>query len=609
MTRSTSGFCASAIPPSPSWDRTTSWPSRRRLRRSPSAMARSSSMTNTRATARMYRTSRRVALPGFEERQPGGDRDRGEHGSGHEQRHRVWGFAGRAGPARRRRGTRRPRWWDGRRARLPGWPAVAGVPFRHASGTLHQGQSPAAAGIRIVEMAGTSELIDFRRAFVWLLCGMLLPSVALIAFGVVAVVNERVAVERRLETEYSARLRALDGDLGARLSAAAGAAAAEALARAQEGNRAREQRVAVAPPAPEPLLMGIAPVQAQGADPIFAEAVRRAQALPPGGHLLAASELGGDRHLFALVRVPGRPEPGVMAAQLDLVGLAAEVPRLATARFPRESAAFRLLPPAEHGGATIAALRRLISEVAPAAHTTIVARLPLQPPLDGFTLAAEISGDDPAASLAFRNRTWYITLLALLYTGIGVGFGLTLREMRRAYKLSRLKTDFVANISHELRTPLTSVRLFAETLKQGRAQGPREVEECLDLLTKETQIEPDLPKVSLDRDAMAQVVLNLLHNAVKFTGPDKQIRLRARRRDGGIAIEVEDNGIGVREKDRKRIFERFYRADDLLSRRTEGTGLGLAIAKRLVEAHGGRLDVEARPGSGSVFRVQLPASA
>src|SRR5205823_3682045 len=279
----------------------------------------------------------------------------------------------------------------------------------------------------------------------------------------------------------------------------------------------------------------------------------------------------------------------------------------------------------------------------PPDRTTIVARLPLQPPLDGFTLAAEISGDDPAASLAFRNRTWYIAALALLYTGIGVGFGLTIREMRRAYKLSRLKTDFVANISHELRTPLTSVRLFAETLKQGRAQGPREVQECLDLLTKETQrlsslveklldwsrlesgrkllrreptevpallahvadvfkaqqlgatyethIEADLPKVSLDRDAMAQVVLNLLHNAVKFTGPDKQIRLRARRRDGGVAIEVEDNGIGVREKDRKRIFERFYRSDDLLSRRTEGTGLGLAIAKRLVEAHGGKIDV------------------
>src|SRR5437867_13419570 len=114
-------------------------------------------------------------------------------------------------------------------------------------------------------MSGTSELIDFRRAFVWLLCGMLLPSVALVAFGVVAVVNERVAVERCLETEYGARLRALDADLTARFKAAADAAAAEAMARAPDGRGSREQRVAVAPPDPEPLLLRIAPVQAQGA--------------------------------------------------------------------------------------------------------------------------------------------------------------------------------------------------------------------------------------------------------------------------------------------------------------------------------------------------------
>src|SRR5438067_391992 len=94
---------------------------------------------------------------------------------------------------------------------------------------------------------------------------------------------------------------------------------------------------------------------------------------------------------------PGRRRPMRWPGQLDLVGLAAEIPRLAAARFPRESATFRLLPPSERGGATIATLRRLLNEVAPPDRTTIVARLPLQPPLDGFTLAAEISGDDPAA--------------------------------------------------------------------------------------------------------------------------------------------------------------------------------------------------------------------
>jgi signal transduction histidine kinase len=232
--------------------------------------------------------------------------------------------------------------------------------------------------------------------------------------------------------------------------------------------------------------------------------------------------------------------------------------------------------------------------------------------------------------------------------------------MRRAYRLSRLKTDFVANISHELRTPLTSVRLFAETLRDGRAEGPEEVRECVELLSREaerlsrlletlldwsrlesgraplrvqsvdvpalfdsiaqtwraqqlpatysTRIEPGLPPIPIDAEAMAQVVLNLLHNAFKYTGPDKRIELRARREGRMIAIEVQDNGIGVRTQDKKRIFERFYRADDLLSRNTEGTGLGLAIVKKIVEAHGGRIELDTKAGEGSTFRILLPAT-
>ena len=126
--------------------------------------------------------------------------------------------------------------------------------------------------------------------------------------------------------------------------------------------------------------------------------------------------------------------------------------------------------------------------------------------------------------------------------------------------------------------------------------------------TYQTDLDPDLPPLNVDRDAMAQVVLNLLHNAVKYTGPDKRIRVRARRAGKGVAIEVEDNGPGGRPQDRKRIFERFYRADDLLSRSTEGTGLGLAISKKIVEAHGGRIELDSRMGEGSTFRIVLPAA-
>jgi signal transduction histidine kinase len=477
-------------------------------------------------------------------------------------------------------------------------------------------------------MAKTSELIEFRRAFVWLLCGMLLPSVALVAFGVVAVANERAAVEQRLAEDYRSRLTSLQRELMARLDRAVDAAV--------RGER-------------DPLVAGV--TSSDRVPDTLDDAERRVAAMPPGGHVYASAEAQGERQAWALARA----SDGTVAIQIDLPAVAALVHALGQQRFPRERAEFRLIPPREGGLA--AQVKRIVVE---AGSTTAVARIPLGVPFDGFALAAELPGDDPAAALAFRNRTLYILLLVLLYVGIGVGFGLTIREMRRAYKLSRLKTDFVANISHELRTPLTSVRLFAETLREGRAESPEEVRECIELLSSEserlsklvekllswsrlesgrqllqqektdvpklldeigdayraqqlpatyqTEVDPDLPPVNVDRDAMAQVVLNLLHNAVKYTGDQKRIRLRARRAGRSVAIEVEDNGPGVRQQDRKRIFERFYRADDLLSRKTEGTGLGLAISKKIVEAHGGRIEVDSKVGEGSTFRIVLPAA-
>jgi signal transduction histidine kinase len=492
-----------------------------------------------------------------------------------------------------------------------------------------------------------TEYIEFRRAFVWLLCGMLLPSVALVAFGVVAVANERAAVERRLSDEYQARLKAIEHDLSFRLEQAA-AAVADRAARGQ--------------PAADPLLASLTRVEdMQALDPSVAEAARRAATLPLGGHLFVSSDTGGERRAWLLTRISGPAGGRTLVAQLDLEKLSPELRRLARERFPHDRASFRLLSPREQPPG-LSALKRIVAEVAPSTNpASIVARLPLGPPLEGFSLAAEISGDDPAAALAFRNRTFYIGMLFLLYSGIGVGFGLTIREMRRAFKLSRLKTDFVANISHELRTPLTSVRLFAETLKEGRISDPNEVQECLDMLSKESErlsnlveklldwsrlesgrkalerestgvpallaqvgeafraqqlkvsystvVEPDLPEVDVDRAAIAQAVLNLLHNAVKYTGDDKRIQLSARKEGAEVAIEVQDNGPGVRPQDRKRIFERFYRGEDLLSRATEGTGLGLAISKRIVEAHGGRIELESRLGHGSTFRILIPPSA
>jgi signal transduction histidine kinase len=492
-------------------------------------------------------------------------------------------------------------------------------------------------------MARSSELIDFRRAFWWLLGGVLIPSISLVAFGVVAVANERAAVERRLSDEYIARLRLLDQALRQRLGSAS--------------------RTLATPGAPldRLLLPPVTLTPAAAAEAGLGVPLTQARSLPLGGHLLASGERGGDRggdrHLYALARVVSRSGDTTVAAEVDLRALAGMLSTLIVSPSGRDRATFHLLAAEGHSAPPFVALKRLVSEVGKGDSATTVARLPLEPPLEGFELSAELPGDDPAAALAFRNRSLFIGLLMLLYTSIGVGFALTLREMWRATRLSRLKTDFVANISHELRTPLTSVRLFAETLQSGRASGA-EVQECLDLLAKESErlsllveklldwsrlesgrrtlhrertelsalldhvgevfraqqlgatyeltVDEKLPAIDVDRDAITQVVLNLLHNAVKYTGKDKRIQLRARRAGRDVAIEVEDNGPGVRPHDKKRIFEQFYRADDMLSRRTEGTGLGLAIAKRIVEWHGGKIELTSHAGQGSTFRVLLP---
>src|SRR5712664_2538562 len=128
-------------------------------------------------------------------------------------------------------------------------------------------------------MAETSELIEFRRAFVWLLCGMLLPSVALVAFGVVAVANERAAVERRLAQDYETRLRAVSQDLLSRLDKAADAVAAGAA---------------------DPLVASVRPLDAPSAE--LADAARRAATLPIGGHVFATADGGSDRRPYVLVR-------------------------------------------------------------------------------------------------------------------------------------------------------------------------------------------------------------------------------------------------------------------------------------------------------------------
>jgi len=234
-----------------------------------------------------------------------------------------------------------------------------------------------------------------------------------------------------------------------------------------------------------------------------------------------------------------------------------------------------------------------------------------------------------------------------------------LHDLTPVKHLENVRRDFVANVSHELRTPVASIRAMAETLLSGAGEdeelrprfltrmvqhterltnllddllelahmesGQREwrrkrlnlkeaVAQAVDKLEPRAaaknqavhcEMAPELT-VTADPEGLQQVLLNLLDNAIKYTPEEGQIRIVAQRDNGQVKITVADTGIGIPQRDQRRIFERFYRVDRARSRELGGTGLGLSIVKHIVEAHGGRVTVESELGRGSRFTVILP---
>jgi two-component system phosphate regulon sensor histidine kinase PhoR len=237
--------------------------------------------------------------------------------------------------------------------------------------------------------------------------------------------------------------------------------------------------------------------------------------------------------------------------------------------------------------------------------------------------------------------------------------------------LDSVRRDFISNISHELRTPLASLKALVDTLRDGALEDPpaaqrflNRIETEVDALTQMVQellelsriesgqvplslvptpvaevvippierlrpqaqranlrlgvdLSPALPHVLADTERVQQVVTNLVHNAIKFTRPGGQVRVRAyvevgdglspgaERHGPMVVVEVADTGVGIPIDDVPRIFERFYKADR--ARSGGGTGLGLAIAKHVVQGHGGHIWAESIEGQGSTFFFSLPA--
>jgi len=286
----------------------------------------------------------------------------------------------------------------------------------------------------------------------------------------------------------------------------------------------------------------------------------------------------------------------------------------------------------------------------------------LPAPLDTLSLAyVPPEGDLPEGFRAFKAIsaaafTWAVIVLVL---SIVVGVLFTVRSVLHATHTARLKSDFVSFISHELKTPLTSIQIFADTLLEGRVENEEESRLCVQMIGTETlrlstlvdqvleyskleqqqkkfrftscdmgdvvreaarifkghnllnphEIELNtaqhISKIRMDRAAMVGLFLNLFSNASKYSPRDEKIVVNLRESIDDITVDVVDRGVGIRKRDQKKVFEKFYRAEDYLTREVEGTGLGLAFARYIAKVHNGEIKVVSQFNSGSVFTLHL----
>jgi len=268
------------------------------------------------------------------------------------------------------------------------------------------------------------------------------------------------------------------------------------------------------------------------------------------------------------------------------------------------------------------------------------------------------------------GRRQFLQLIVMPDQHAPGGSLLVVQDLTRIRRLETIRRDFISNISHELRTPLASLKALTETLQDGALADPEAAprfigriatevdaltqmaQELLDLsriesgqvelerkpvaperllasaaermrlqaeragLSLNVECPPDLPKVHADGPRIEQVLVNLIHNAVKFTPPGGDVVLLAdivpalspqgegEASEGVVRFAVRDSGVGIPADDVPRIFERFYRVDK--SRAGGGTGLGLSISRHLVESHGGQIWAESCEGEGSTFYFTLP---
>ncbi|MFC1855888.1 two-component system histidine kinase PnpS [Thermodesulfobacteriota bacterium] len=259
-----------------------------------------------------------------------------------------------------------------------------------------------------------------------------------------------------------------------------------------------------------------------------------------------------------------------------------------------------------------------------------------------------------------KEKTLLVHATPIIREGKNEGAVLVFHDITELRKLEQIRQDFVANVSHELRTPVASVKGYAETLLDGALSDEENAEDFVKIIYSDSErlaaliddlldlakiesgklkmtlekctiaplteritsglkrkvkdksitinmdIPNDLPEIIADEDRIAQVLLNLIDNAIKYTKENGTVTVSATEKDRFVQVDVSDNGAGIPESDLPRIFERFYRVDKARSRELGGTGLGLSIVKHIVQSHGGEVFVNSVVGRGTTFSFTMP---